>query len=166
MREGPYVLSSTPLIQKRIFDGLPLTVLFKQIIECLDCQGVQRCLLLDSGDTAYADPHRPHKSGDTCVFRSHVDDGSVTLCIKEIVRETDDLWHIKQHTPKTSFRLKKSEWQACHVIVGVFFRRRNELAQTARPAACFAVKRTVHFHMPGLMPWTTLYSFPRYCISS
>src|SRR6267142_3165870 len=122
MREGPYVLSSTPLIQKRIFDGLPLTVLFKQIIECLDCQGVQRCLLLDSGDTAYADLHRPHKSGDTCVFRSHVDDGSVTLCIKEIVRETDDLWHIKQHTPKTSFRLKKSEWQACHVIVGVFFR--------------------------------------------
>jgi phage repressor protein C with HTH and peptisase S24 domain len=76
---------------------------------------------IESGDTVYVDPHRPHRDGDTCVFQGNADDGSVTLCITELVREADDFWHVKQHTPKKSFRLKKSEWQVCHVIVGVFF---------------------------------------------
>jgi phage repressor protein C with HTH and peptisase S24 domain len=76
-----------------------------------------------SGSTALVNPHIPRRSGDTCIFRSHADDGSVVMCIKELVRETDELWFVKQHNPKKSFSLKKSEWQIAHVTVGNYFRR-------------------------------------------
>ena len=76
-----------------------------------------------SGSTALVNPHLPPRAGDSCVFRSHADDGEVKICIKELVRQTHDLWYVKQHHPKKSFALKKSEWQICHVTVGNYFRR-------------------------------------------
>lgn len=74
------------------------------------------------GSTALVNPNLPPRSGDTCIFRNHADDGSVLMCIKELVRQTDNLWYVKQHNPKKSFTLKKAEWQVCHVTVGNYFR--------------------------------------------
>jgi phage repressor protein C with HTH and peptisase S24 domain len=76
-----------------------------------------------SGSTALVNPHLPARAGDTCIFRSHADDGAVKICIKEFVRQTADAWHVKQHNPPKSLTLKKSEWQVCHVTVGNYFRR-------------------------------------------
>lgn len=71
-----------------------------------------------SGSTALVNPHLPPRSGDICVFRCHADDGSVQACIKELVRSTDELWHVKQYNPRKTYTLKRSEWQICHVTVG------------------------------------------------
>lgn len=76
-----------------------------------------------SGSTALVNPHLPWRAGDTCVFRSTADDGAVHMCIKELVRFTDDTWYVRQHNPKKSFSLKRSEWQDCHVTVGNYARR-------------------------------------------
>jgi phage repressor protein C with HTH and peptisase S24 domain len=76
-----------------------------------------------SGSTALVNPHLPARAGDTCIFRSHADDGAVKICIKEFVRQTADAWHVKQHNPPKSLTLKKAEWQVCHVTVGNYFRR-------------------------------------------
>lgn len=76
-----------------------------------------------SGSTALVNPHLPARAGDTCIFRSHADDGAVKICIKEFVRQTADAWHVKQHNPPKHLTLKKSEWQVCHVTVGNYFRR-------------------------------------------
>lgn len=76
-----------------------------------------------SGSIALVNPHLPAHAGDSCIFRSHADDGSVKICIKELVRQTDDAWHVKQHNPPKEFAFKKSEWQICHVTVGNYFRR-------------------------------------------
>jgi len=75
------------------------------------------------GSTALVNPHLPPRSGDICIFRSHADDGTVTICIKELVRFTDETWHVKQYNPKRSFSLKRSEWQVCHVTVGNYSAR-------------------------------------------
>ena len=71
-----------------------------------------------SGSTALVNPHLPPRPGDVCIFRSHADDGDVTVCIKELVRFTDDAWYVKQYNPAKSLILKRSEWQVCHVTVG------------------------------------------------
>jgi phage repressor protein C with HTH and peptisase S24 domain len=71
-----------------------------------------------SGSTALVNPHLPPRPGDVCIFRSHADDGEVNVCIKELVRWTDDLWHVKQYNPPKTYTLKRSEWQVCHVTVG------------------------------------------------
>lgn len=76
-----------------------------------------------SGSTALVNPHLPSRAGDTCIFRAHADDGSVKICIKELVRQTDEAWHVKQHNPPKNLTLKKAEWQVCHVTVGNYFRR-------------------------------------------
>jgi phage repressor protein C with HTH and peptisase S24 domain len=76
-----------------------------------------------SGSTALVNPHLPPRPGDTCVFRKHEDDGTVTACIKELVRFTDDLWHVRQYNPKKTYSLKRSEWQVCHVTIGNYFGR-------------------------------------------
>ena len=78
---------------------------------------------IESGDTVLVNPHLPPRAGDTCIFRRHEDHGAVEICIKEYVRQTDDLWYVKQHNPKKSFTLKRTEWQICHVTVGNYFRR-------------------------------------------
>jgi len=71
-----------------------------------------------AGSTALVNPHLPPRPGDVCIFRSHADDGTVTVCIKELVRATDDAWYVKQYNPRKSYTLKRSEWQVCHVTVG------------------------------------------------
>lgn len=76
-----------------------------------------------SGSTALVNPHLPPRAGDACIFRSHADDGAVKICIKELVRQTADAWHVKQHNPPKSLTLKKADWQVCHVTVGNYFRR-------------------------------------------
>jgi phage repressor protein C with HTH and peptisase S24 domain len=78
---------------------------------------------IQNGDTVLVNPHLPARAGDACIFRKHEDHGAVEICIKEFVRQTADLWHVKQFNPKKSFTLKKAEWQVCHVTVGNFFRR-------------------------------------------
>jgi hypothetical protein len=75
------------------------------------------------GSTALVNPHIPARSGDTCIFRRHDDDGTVHMCIKELVRATADAWHVRQHNPPKAITLKRTEWQICHVTVGNYFRR-------------------------------------------
>lgn len=76
-----------------------------------------------SGSTALVNPHLPPRNGDTCVFRSHADDGDVTVIIKELRRFNDQTWFVRQYTPKKDFTLKRSDWQICHVTVGNYFGR-------------------------------------------
>lgn len=75
------------------------------------------------GSTALVNPHIPFRSGDTCIFRSHQDDGATLVIIKELRRYTDDTWYVRQYNPPKDFTLKRSEWQVCHVTVGNFFSR-------------------------------------------
>lgn len=78
---------------------------------------------IENGSTALVNPHLPPRSGDTCVFRSHKDDGSVLAMIKQLIRFTDDTWYVRQLHPKKDFKLARSEWQVCHVTVGSYFSR-------------------------------------------
>lgn len=75
------------------------------------------------GSTALVNPHIPPRSGHTCIFRSHKDDGEVLVMIKELRRFNDQIWYVHQHNPPRDFQLKRSEWQICHVTVGNYFRR-------------------------------------------
>ncbi|SEE52504.1 Phage repressor protein C, contains Cro/C1-type HTH and peptisase s24 domains [Bradyrhizobium lablabi] len=75
------------------------------------------------GSTALVNPHIPWRSGDTCIFRSHHDNGDNIVIIKELRRFTDDTWYVRQYNPPKDFTLKRSEWQVCHVTVGNFFSR-------------------------------------------
>lgn len=75
------------------------------------------------GSIALVNPHLPYRPGDTCIFRSTAEDGSVHMCIKGLVRATPETWHVRQHNPKKTFTLKRSEWQECHVTVGNYSRR-------------------------------------------
>lgn len=76
-----------------------------------------------NGSTALVNPHIPPRGGDTCIFRSHKDDGEVRVLIKELRRFNDQTWFVHQHTPPKDFQLKRAEWQVCHVTVGNYFRR-------------------------------------------
>jgi transcriptional regulator with XRE-family HTH domain len=77
----------------------------------------------ESGYTLMVNPHVPPRLRDGCIFRRPpASDGSISFCVKEFVRETHDLWYVKQYSPNKSFALKKSEWPICHVIVGGVFR--------------------------------------------
>jgi phage repressor protein C with HTH and peptisase S24 domain len=75
------------------------------------------------GSIALVNPHLPYRSGDTCIFRNHADDGEVQAIIKELRRFTDAAWHVRQYNPPKDYVLKRSEWQVCHVTVGNFFSR-------------------------------------------
>jgi phage repressor protein C with HTH and peptisase S24 domain len=74
-----------------------------------------------SGSTALVNPHLPPRVGDTCIFRSHSDDGAVHAVIKELRGETESLWKVRQHNPKKDYTLKKTEWQVVHKTVGNYF---------------------------------------------
>lgn len=76
-----------------------------------------------NGSTAIVNPHLPQRNGDTCIFRSHADDGTVHAIVKQLTRFTDTTWYIHQHNPKKDYTLKRSEWQVCHVVVGNYNRR-------------------------------------------
>ena len=104
-RAVDWVLRPAPLL--RVRDGYGMIV-----------TGDSMDPAVKSGSTALVNPHLPPRPGDVCIFRSHSDDGTVIVCIKELVRATDDAWHVKQYNPKKSFVLKRSDWQICHVTVG------------------------------------------------
>lgn len=75
------------------------------------------------GSIALVNPHIPWRSGDTCIFRSHREDGDNLAIVKELRRFTDDTWYVRQYNPPKDFTLKRAEWQDCHVTVGNFFSR-------------------------------------------
>lgn len=75
------------------------------------------------GSTALVNPHLPPRNGDTCIFRAHKDDGTVTAIVKQLVRYNDKTWYVHQHNPRKDFELKRSEWQVCHTVVGNYNRR-------------------------------------------
>ncbi len=65
-------------------------------------------------------PHLPPRLGDLCLFRS-LREGAVYALGAEYRGETDLLWNCLHYTPNARFNLKKSEWQACHRAVGMYF---------------------------------------------
>lgn len=74
-----------------------------------------------SGSIALVNPHLPPRIGDSCVFRSHADDGEVHAIIKVLRGETEAVWKVHQHNPAKDYTLKKAEWQICHKTVGNYF---------------------------------------------
>jgi len=80
-----------------------------------------------SGDIALVNPHLAPRAGDTCVFRSHGEDGTVAACIKFLRRSNADNWLVSEWDSgdgsRRDFTLKRSEWQICHVTVGNYKRR-------------------------------------------
>jgi len=77
---------------------------------------------VEAGSTSLVNPNLPPRPNDICVFRGIAADATVLVCIKRLVRESADLWHVMQHNPKKTFTLKKSDWQTCHVTVANFYR--------------------------------------------
>lgn len=78
---------------------------------------------IENGSTALVNPHLPPRNGDTCVFRKHMDDGTVLAIIKTLRRYNDETWFLSQYEPRKDFSLKRSEWQICHVVIGTYFGR-------------------------------------------
>lgn len=73
------------------------------------------------GSIALVNPHLPPRVGDSCVFRSHAEDGTNLAMIKEYRGQTETHWKVHQHNPPKDFQLKKSDWQVCHRTVGSYF---------------------------------------------
>ena len=103
-----YVVRPAPLL--RVRDGYGMIV-----------TGDSMSPKLENGSTALVNPHLPQRNGDTCVFRNHQDDGTVYAIVKRLDRYNDDTWFVSQYNPKKAFKLKRSEWQVCHVVVGDYF---------------------------------------------
>ncbi len=103
-----YVVRPAPLL--RVRDGYGMIV-----------SGDSMSPKFENGSTALVNPHLPWRTGDTCVFRKHQDDGTVVAMIKQLRRYTDDAWYVRQFNPRRDFTLKRSEWQVCHVTVGSYF---------------------------------------------
>jgi phage repressor protein C with HTH and peptisase S24 domain len=105
-----YVVRPAPLL--RVRDGYGMIV-----------TGDSMSPKIENGDTVLVNPHLPPRSGDTCVFRNHQDDGTVLVIVKKLRRFTDETWYVSQHNPAKDFQLKRAEWQICHVTVGSYFGR-------------------------------------------
>lgn len=73
------------------------------------------------GSIALVNPHLPPRIGDSCIFRSHADDGTNMALIKEYRGQTEHAWKVRQHNPPKDFTLKKSDWQIVHRAVGNYF---------------------------------------------
>lgn len=75
----------------------------------------------NEGDIAYVDPHLPPRKGDPCVFQGERPDGTVEAIIKYLERSPDaseTFYYVSQSQPPKKYRIKKSDWQRCHVAVG------------------------------------------------
>lgn len=105
-----YVVRPAPLL--RVRDGYGMIV-----------TGDSMSPKIENGDTVLVNPHLPPRNGDTCVFRSHQDDGTVLAIVKKLRRFNDKIWFVSQFSPEKDFELKRSEWQVCHVTVGSYFSR-------------------------------------------
>lgn len=73
------------------------------------------------GSIALVNPHLPPRAGDSCVFRSHAEDGTNLAMIKVYRGQTETHWKVSQHNPPKDFTLKKSDWQIVHKTVGNHF---------------------------------------------
>lgn len=78
---------------------------------------------IENGSTALVNPHLPPRNGDTCVFRKHEEDGTISVTLKLLRRFTDETWFLHQYEPAKDFSLKRSEWRECHVVIGSYFGR-------------------------------------------
>jgi phage repressor protein C with HTH and peptisase S24 domain len=80
----------------------------------------------EPGDVAMVNPHLPIVADVTCIFYGERD-GATRATIKRLVRQTPDVWHVKQWNPpegmKAQFTLSRSEWQLCHRTLGKYSRR-------------------------------------------
>lgn len=74
-----------------------------------------------AGSIALVNPHLPARVGDSCIFRSHREDGTNLAMVKEYRGQTETHWKVRQHQPPKDFQLKKSEWQVVHRAVGNYF---------------------------------------------
>lgn len=74
-----------------------------------------------AGSIALVNPHLPPRLGDSCIFRSHADDGTNLAMIKEYRGQTETHWKVRQHNPARDFQIKKDEWQVVHRTVGSYF---------------------------------------------
>jgi phage repressor protein C with HTH and peptisase S24 domain len=80
----------------------------------------------EPGDVALVNPHLPLVNDVTCIFYGERD-GATRATIKRLVRQTPEVWHVKQWNPpegmKAQFTLAKSDWQLCHRTLGKYSRR-------------------------------------------
>jgi hypothetical protein len=77
-----------------------------------------------AGWIAEVNPNLVPRKDDACVFRGVAVDGGYWAAVKTYVREDETHWHVRQHNPRKSYKLKKSEFQSAHVVVGTDRRRR------------------------------------------
>ena len=77
-----------------------------------------------AGWIAEINPNLAPRKEDTCIFRGETVDGGYWAALKVYVREDETHWHVRQHNPRKSYKLKKSEFQIAHVVVGSDRRRR------------------------------------------
>lgn len=78
---------------------------------------------LGMGSTALIHPHLPPEIDDTCVFRRTNADGRIEFLIRKLTRITPTSWHVLQYEPRHNAALKRSDWDACHIVVGNYKRR-------------------------------------------
>ena len=80
----------------------------------------------EPGDIAMVNPHLPLVADVTCIFYGERE-GAARATIKRLIRQTADVWHVKQWNPpegmKPQFTLPKAEWAVCHRVLGKFSRR-------------------------------------------
>lgn len=78
----------------------------------------------NAGWVVEVNPNLTPRKDDACVFRGVAVDGGYWAAVKKYVREDETHWHVRQHNPRKSYKLKKAEFQTAHVVVGTDRRRR------------------------------------------
>lgn len=74
-----------------------------------------------SGSIALVNPHLPPRVDDSCVFRHRLADGTSVALIREYRGQTESVWKVRQYSPARDYTIKKSDWPACHRMVGSYF---------------------------------------------
>jgi len=76
------------------------------------------------GDLVLLNPHLPPRREDGVVLYAGEPDGTVKATLKEFVRSTQTEWVLRRYSPQEAeFRLLRSDWPICHVVVAVYKRR-------------------------------------------
>lgn len=76
----------------------------------------------EPGDLLLVDPGLPAIPNVSCVFCKNPGEDS-TLLIRRLVSDTDAGWCVRQWNPLSECELRRSDWPACHRIIGKFSRR-------------------------------------------
>jgi len=78
------------------------------------------------GETALVNPLLPVIGGEVYVFYREAE-GEARATIKELVRQSAESWHVRQHNPapgkKPEFTLPRNEWRVCHRVIGKYSRQ-------------------------------------------